>query len=119
MPPSVIFRGSPGGTAADSHALGLTPFRTSPVMQPQIFIYLRTKFNKLALNMAMLAELTQCSFLADMKCRQPDTHYLEQTANPQFSRLIPICLGRRSNYDGFIGAPSSSKRRKQASAKRG
>lgn len=116
MPPSVKFRGSPGGTAADSHdhhsSLGLSPFRISPVMQPQMFSHLRTKLNKLALNMAVLAELTPCFFLANMKCRQSDTHYLEQTANPRFSRFSPICVGRRSKYDGFVGAPSSSKRRK-------
>ena len=63
--------------------------------------------------MAVLAELTPRYFLANMKCRQPD--YLDR---PTILGIVTnFYVGRRSGYDGFVGAPSS-KRRKQASVKR-
>ena len=52
---------------------------------------LRTKLNKLALNMMVLAKLTPSPFLADMlACTQPETIYLEQTADP---RILEIATG--------------------------
>ena len=78
----MIFRDSPGGTAADSH----DHYSSS---NHKLFCALRTKVNTLGSKYGGVGGAdTTIFFLANLKCRQPE--YLEHTADPRFSRLSPI-----------------------------